>query len=153
MDETITDEAPNECQGHSMYDTRAALARSAIFAVSLFSPLYTSHFSNASEDVPKPERLSNHLRPLRVTTLGKTVGINATVTTPPSLAPSTTSNSKVPMPSTLKPAQMVEGSRDVDFCYARSPGGQVATCDEPAAIIDVGHRADAPGETRGDSIV
>jgi hypothetical protein len=99
---------PNERQGHSRYDTHTALARLAIFAVSSsFSPPSMFCFSNASKDAPKAGKTSEPPSTIaRITTLGKSVQINVTVTTPPP----TTSNNKVATPTTLKPARTIEGS-------------------------------------------
>ena len=66
-----------------------------------------SRLSDASKDAPKAGKTSEPPSTVaRVTTLGKSVRINATATTPPS----TTSNSKVPTPTTVKPARTIEGS-------------------------------------------
>ncbi|KAI9461858.1 hypothetical protein F5148DRAFT_1315836 [Russula earlei] len=65
-----------------------------------------SRLSDTSKDMPKvvgktskPPSMSVHV------TLGKSVRINLTAMTPPSTA----SNSKVPTPTTVKPARTIEG--------------------------------------------
>jgi hypothetical protein len=78
---------------------------------STFSPPNTrpaSRLSDASKDVPtKAGKTSEHpSTTTRVTTLGKSVRINATAITPPGTA----STNKVPTPTTVKPARTVEGS-------------------------------------------
>lgn len=78
---------------------------------STFSPPNTrpaSRLSDASKDVPpKAGKTSEHSSTTtRVTTLGKSVRINATAITPPGTA----SSNKVPTPTTVKPARTVEGS-------------------------------------------
>ncbi|KAI9509890.1 hypothetical protein F5148DRAFT_676408 [Russula earlei] len=66
-----------------------------------------SRLSDASKDVPKVAGKTSEPPSTSVrVTLGKSVRINSTATTPPSTA----SNSKVPTPTTVKPARTVEGS-------------------------------------------
>lgn len=67
-----------------------------------------SRLSDASKDVPpKAGKTSEHSSTTtRVTTLGKSVRINATAITPPGTA----STNKVPTPTTVKPARTMEGS-------------------------------------------
>jgi len=79
---------------------------------STFSPPNTSRpasrLSDASKDVP-PKAGKTSEPPstaTRVTTLGKSVRINATAVTPPGTA----STNKVPTPTTVKPARTIEGS-------------------------------------------
>ncbi|KAI9451023.1 hypothetical protein F5148DRAFT_1370655 [Russula earlei] len=62
-----------------------------------------SRLSDTSKDVPK---VMGKISEPPSTTLGKSVRINSTATTPPSTA----SNSKVPTPTTVKPAWTIEGS-------------------------------------------
>jgi hypothetical protein len=145
MDEPITDERRMSFKGtpgttpvpSKVGHTRREF--SLFSSPSMVRPM--SHLSDASKDVLQAGKT---LEPpsMRVTTLGKSDRINATVTTPPSI----TSTSNVATP---RGSQM----RDVDFFYTWSPGGQVATCDKLAAIVDVGHRADAPGKTLGNGVV
>lgn len=68
-----------------------------------------SRLSDASKDVPpKAGKTSEHSSTTtRVTTLGKSVRINATAITPPGAASST---NKVPTPTTVKPIRTVDGS-------------------------------------------
>ena len=78
---------------------------------STFSPPNTrpaSRLSDASKDVPpKAGKTSEHpSTTARVTTLGKSVRINATAITPPGTA----STNKVPTPTTVKPARTIDGS-------------------------------------------
>jgi hypothetical protein len=80
---------------------------------STFSPPNTSRpasrLSDASKDVP-PKAVGKTSEPpstaARVTTLGKSVRINATAITPPGTA----SSNKVPTPTTVKPTRTIEGS-------------------------------------------
>jgi len=76
---------------------------------STFSPPNTrptSRLSDAGKDAPKVGKTSDPpSTTTRVTALGKSVRINSTVTTPPSI----TSN-KVPTPTTIKPARTIESS-------------------------------------------
>ena len=77
---------------------------------STFSPPNTrpaSRLSDASKDVPpKAGKTSDSSTATRVTTLGKSVRINATAITPPGTA----STNKVPTPTTVKPARTIDGS-------------------------------------------
>jgi hypothetical protein len=77
---------------------------------STFSPPNTrpaSRLSDVSKDVPKAGKPSEHSSTTtRVTTLGKSVRINATAITPPGTA----STNKIPTPTTVKPVRTVEGS-------------------------------------------
>ncbi|KAI0246338.1 hypothetical protein BJV78DRAFT_1277249 [Lactifluus subvellereus] len=98
---------------------------------STFSPPNTSRpasrLSDAAKDASKtvktPEASSTTAR---VTTLGKSVRINTTSTTPTSTAPN-----KVPTPTTVKPARAIEGSMGpppptrprTSFSTATSPTG------------------------------
>ena len=79
----------------------------------------------------RPERLpSTSSTTARVTTLGKSVRINATAITPPGTA----SSNKVPTPTTVKPARTVEGSmgppptrQRASFSTTTSPTGLTQT--------------------------
>jgi len=78
---------------------------------STFSPPNTrpaSRLSDASKDVPpKAGKTSEHSSTTtRVTTLGKSVRINATAITPPGTA----STNKVLTPTTVKPARTIDGA-------------------------------------------
>ncbi|KAH9976709.1 hypothetical protein BGW80DRAFT_1289926 [Lactifluus volemus] len=65
-----------------------------------------SRLSDASKDAPKAGKTSETLSTAaRVTTLGKSVRINTNSTTPTSTAPN-----KVPTPTTVKPARVIDGS-------------------------------------------
>jgi hypothetical protein len=102
---------------------------------STFSPPNTrpaSRLSDASKDVPpKVGKTSEHSSATaRVTTLGKSVRINATTITPPGTA----STNKVPTPTTVKPARTVEGSmgppptrQRASFSTTTSPTGLTQT--------------------------
>ena len=88
----------------------------------------TSRLSDAAKDAPKAGKASEaSSTTARTTTLGKSVRINTTSTTPTS----STGPNKVPTPTTIKPARAIEGSMGqppptrprTSFSTATSPTG------------------------------
>ena len=114
---------------------------------SSFSPPSTarpiSRLSDAAKDAPKAGKNSEPPSTVaRVTTLGKSVRINTTATTPPSSA----SNSKVPTPTTVKPARTIEGSMGPP---PTRPRASLSTTTSPTGVVQTHTRVTSTSSTLG----